>query len=58
MPTGKKRKAASNELEENGERRPPEFVCKCDDSENSTHKYAIQCDRDRKLSIHQNISNR
>ena len=57
MPPGKKRKIASNRPGDNGERRPPEFVCKCEGSK-STHKYGIQCDRHRRLIIHENIAKR
>ena len=57
MPPEKKRKIASNRLGDNGERRLPEFVCKCEGSK-STHKYGIQCDRHRRLIIHENIAKR
>lgn len=58
MPPGKKRKTASNGPEDNGERSPPEFVCKCEDLEESKHKHAIQCECHRRISVHKNIASR
>jgi len=49
----KKRKAASNGPEDNGERVAPKFICRCD--EDYPHTSALECDREQKLIIHRNI---
>jgi hypothetical protein len=49
----KKRKAASNGLEDNGERIHVRFVCTCE--EEYGHASAFECAREQKLIVHKNI---
>jgi hypothetical protein len=58
MPAEKKRKAANDRPDDNGERKAPEFICICEDLENSTHTSAVQCRRARKEAIYYDIVKR
>ncbi|KAE9370930.1 hypothetical protein N431DRAFT_468935 [Stipitochalara longipes BDJ] len=49
----KKRKAASNAPEDNGERIVPRFICRCD--EDYAHTSVLECEREQRLIIHRNI---
>jgi hypothetical protein len=50
-----KRKADKNAPQGKNKRKTPGFVCGCDDE---SHETLIECEREKKLELHQSIADR